>query len=363
MVLETDKNGQTKDVYTRGLNLIKSNENGYYVYNGHGDVVSIVDGNGLITKTYDYDAFGVETDKNETDLNPFRYCGEYTDLETGSIYLRARYYNPVTGGFMSEDPIRDGLNWYIYANNNPIRFIDPTGLVSVGLKEYAKTYKDSKASWDSDTGTATVSYNGKTLSVKSNSGNNRNGTIYVDDSQFVSAFGIGSEKLTVYSEGNNVSIRANFKILGAGADNKIGNSLVSYRNAFLQGIKSGWSGTFGEYKVSTYTGEDDNGIRVGISSQAGVSFVSWGVFGWSKTDPGDVTMNTGDSRNGHVYSVMDFMWVSAHEFGHNLGVVDAYSSKNGKNVISIYNEFRTGAQETDIDMILKAWDTGKRQGW
>jgi len=128
MVLETGGNGQVKDVYTRGLNLIKSNENGYYVYNGHGDVVSIVDGNGLITKTYDYDAFGVETDKNETDLNPFRYCGEYTDLETGSIYLRARYYNPVTGGFMSEDPIRDGLNWYIYANNNPVRYGDRDGL-------------------------------------------------------------------------------------------------------------------------------------------------------------------------------------------------------------------------------------------
>ena len=63
MVLETGGNGQIKDVYTRGLNLIKSNENGYYVYNSHGDVVSIVNSSGVIAKTYGYDVFGVELTK------------------------------------------------------------------------------------------------------------------------------------------------------------------------------------------------------------------------------------------------------------------------------------------------------------
>jgi len=63
IVLETDGNGRVKDVYTRGLNLIKSNENGYYVYNSHGDVVSIVNSSGVITKTYGYDVFGVELTK------------------------------------------------------------------------------------------------------------------------------------------------------------------------------------------------------------------------------------------------------------------------------------------------------------
>jgi len=128
IVLEADETGSTIDTYIRGINLIKSGSNGYYTYNAHGDVVGLTDNTGIVTKTYIYDAFGVETDKDEADENPFRYCGEYTDLETGSIYLRARYYNPTTGGFMSEDPIRDGLNWYIYGNNNPIMYGDRDGL-------------------------------------------------------------------------------------------------------------------------------------------------------------------------------------------------------------------------------------------
>ena len=61
------------------------------------------------------------------DNNPFRYCGEYYDKETQTIYLRARYYNPAQGRFTQEDPIRDGYNWYSYCGGNPVNFIDPTG--------------------------------------------------------------------------------------------------------------------------------------------------------------------------------------------------------------------------------------------
>lgn len=66
-------------------------------------------------KTYSYDAFGVEQDPDSTDPNPFRYCGEYFDKETGTYYLRARYYAPETGRFTQEDPSCDGAvvnkNW------------------------------------------------------------------------------------------------------------------------------------------------------------------------------------------------------------------------------------------------------------
>lgn len=44
------------------------------------------------------------------------------------VYLRARYYSPDTGRFISEDPIRSGMNWYAYCHNDPINFVDPTGL-------------------------------------------------------------------------------------------------------------------------------------------------------------------------------------------------------------------------------------------
>jgi uncharacterized protein RhaS with RHS repeats len=44
------------------------------------------------------------------------------------VYLRARYYDSTIGRFINEDPALDGLNWYIYCGNNPIMFIDPSGL-------------------------------------------------------------------------------------------------------------------------------------------------------------------------------------------------------------------------------------------
>ena len=74
-----------------------------YTYNAHGDVVQRTDSSGAVTKAYTYDAFGVEQDLDSTDPNPFRYCGEYFDCETGTYYLRARYYSPGTGRFTQED--------------------------------------------------------------------------------------------------------------------------------------------------------------------------------------------------------------------------------------------------------------------
>ena len=66
-----------------------SNES-FYTYNAHGDVVQLTNGSGDIIKQYSYDALGVEQNKDVDDTNPFRYCGEYFDGETESVFLRAR---------------------------------------------------------------------------------------------------------------------------------------------------------------------------------------------------------------------------------------------------------------------------------
>ncbi len=126
-----DVTNGTVTKYIRGLQLISSKKGStenFYTYNGHGDVVQLTSGTGAIMKQYSYDAFGVEVNKADNDTNPFRYCGEYYDNETGSIYLRARYYRPVTGRFISEDPIKDELNWYVYCGGNPVIFVDSNGL-------------------------------------------------------------------------------------------------------------------------------------------------------------------------------------------------------------------------------------------
>ena len=114
----------------------------------------LTDDEGSITKAYEYDAFGNEENPVATDTNPFRYAGEYYDKETGTYYLRARYYDPVIGRFTQEDPhwnqsnmlygddplklnnynyapslaaiIQSG-NLYVYAMSNPTRYTDPGG--------------------------------------------------------------------------------------------------------------------------------------------------------------------------------------------------------------------------------------------
>ena len=54
-----------------------------------------------ITDTYDYDAFGNKINSTGTTPNNFLYRGEEYDPDLGLYYLRARYYNPLTGRFMS----------------------------------------------------------------------------------------------------------------------------------------------------------------------------------------------------------------------------------------------------------------------
>ena len=72
----------------------------------------------------------------------------------GGIYLRVRIYNPGTGRFTTEDPARDGMNWYIYANNNPVKFKDPSGNVPIEtFADFASAFYSaydffSDPSWD-----------------------------------------------------------------------------------------------------------------------------------------------------------------------------------------------------------------------
>ena len=116
-------------------------------------MVKYINANGAVLKSYDYDAFGEEADPSTTDTNPFRYAGQYFDDETGTYYLRARYYNPGNGRFSQEDthwntgnmlygddplklgeylkPSMDSIvqssNLYVYCMGNPVRFYDPYG--------------------------------------------------------------------------------------------------------------------------------------------------------------------------------------------------------------------------------------------
>jgi hypothetical protein len=58
------------------------------------------------------------------------------EIGGGLYYFNARWYDASTGRFTSEDPVRDGVNWYQYASANPLRFVDPSGLTETSLEHY-----------------------------------------------------------------------------------------------------------------------------------------------------------------------------------------------------------------------------------
>ena len=112
---------------------VGSNQEGYYSLNSHGDVVAITDSDGKILNQYEYDSWGNVTSRVEGMNNPFLYSGEMYDEKAGLYYLRARYYDPSVGRFISEDTNKGQvdnpltLNRYTYVHNNPTRYFDPTG--------------------------------------------------------------------------------------------------------------------------------------------------------------------------------------------------------------------------------------------
>jgi RHS repeat-associated protein len=54
--------------------------------------------------------------------------GHVADDESGLVYMRARFYEPWTGRFVSENPAMDRRNWHVYANNSPVVSNDPDGM-------------------------------------------------------------------------------------------------------------------------------------------------------------------------------------------------------------------------------------------
>jgi RHS repeat-associated protein len=105
----------------------------FYGYDGHGDVRLLTNASGAVTDRYDFDAYGNLITATGTTPNVFGYQGEQFDAETGFYYLRARYYNPASGRFISVDPILGpDDDWasnhaYLYGASNPVDLSDPTG--------------------------------------------------------------------------------------------------------------------------------------------------------------------------------------------------------------------------------------------
>ena len=107
-----------------------------YHYDYRGSTVALTDNNGNVTDRIEYSAYGTTTYRAGTNNTPFLFNGRYgvqTD-PNGLLYMRARYYNPYICRFINADPIgfAGGLNFYAYADGNPVSMIDPFGLCAEG---------------------------------------------------------------------------------------------------------------------------------------------------------------------------------------------------------------------------------------
>jgi RHS repeat-associated protein len=98
-----------------------------------GQVVGLLDGAGQLVNQYRYSAFGeAQAGTSEQVAQPLKYMGRELDATTGLYYVRARWYDPEIGRFISEDPIglAGGINTYAYTANDPVNFRDPSGLMA-----------------------------------------------------------------------------------------------------------------------------------------------------------------------------------------------------------------------------------------
>jgi RHS repeat-associated protein len=142
-------NGITRNTLgARGIDMIQRttatvNETSYPLYDAHGNMTAQLLKNGAsftVANEKSYDAWGGVRAGNSNPEYKGRYCasiGHIQDDESGLIYMRARYYEPSSGRFVSEDTAKDDSNWYVYCRCNPTNAVDFSGknpvIVAAGI--------------------------------------------------------------------------------------------------------------------------------------------------------------------------------------------------------------------------------------
>ena len=150
VVIETDES-DTVGYVLGGTELLSQNRDdtiSYYLHDGQGSVRNLTDADGNVTDRYEYATFGKLLDHQGTTVNPYLYVGQQLDVMVGLYSLRARYYSPADGRFLSRDTADISManpfeaNRYVYVANNPINAFDPMGLQA--MVEYSQQNSESE---------------------------------------------------------------------------------------------------------------------------------------------------------------------------------------------------------------------------
>lgn len=161
VLLETDGEGRTQVTYTQTPDLYgalvsqrRGDATSFYHFDALGSTTELTDVDEAETDSYRYYAFGETLTSSGATANNFRFVGNlgyYNEAALSLQYLRARYYQPSTGRFISPDSARPEPE-YLYASNMPVNRTDPSGLAIC-------TKESSRSTFDQFYGTETTTEN------------------------------------------------------------------------------------------------------------------------------------------------------------------------------------------------------------
>jgi RHS repeat-associated protein len=138
LLIRETRGSQTKDYYP--------------LYDGSGQVVALTNSDKELLAEYAYGPFGelIHAKGPMAQINPIRYASKYYDAETGLYYYGERYLDPITGQWLSREPLgeSESVNLYAYCHNDPVNNVDVLGLAPAGLNpEQSKIFDKLLAEW------------------------------------------------------------------------------------------------------------------------------------------------------------------------------------------------------------------------
>lgn len=155
ILTELESAGAVQTSYVRaGLDALEQTTGGLtqvLMRDGQGNTRALLNpSTNTISERYSYDAFGSLRSSPTNPATSQRYTGQQYDQASGLYQMRARYYNPVDGRFLSRDPYAMGAahssqhNRYVYGANNPVNGFDPSGELFIEMVGESKTNEEQR---------------------------------------------------------------------------------------------------------------------------------------------------------------------------------------------------------------------------